>query len=99
MPQPLRGQPHLCQTLIMSLAEVKSVIENLSSEERMELLVWMEEHDQTSAGGISISMDKDELRQAIRVGLDQLDRGETVSGDEAHERLRRRSLQHGQSLA
>jgi hypothetical protein len=83
----------------MSLAEVKSVIERLSSEERLELLVWMEERDRGSAGEITIAMDKQELSQAIRLGLDQLDRGDMVSGDEAHERLLRRSRLHGQSLA
>jgi hypothetical protein len=83
----------------MSLAEVKSVIERLSCDERLELLVWMEERDLVSAGEMSIAMDKQELSKAIRLGLDQLDRGETVSGDEAHERLRRRSLLHGQSPA
>jgi hypothetical protein len=83
----------------MSLAEVKSEIERLSVEERLELLVWMEEHDNSSAGEISIAMDRNQLSQAIRIGLDQLDRGAAVSGDEAHERLRRHSLLHGQSPA
>jgi hypothetical protein len=80
------------RNFLMSLLEVKSEIERLSSEERMELLVWMEDRDQLSADDITISMSKEELGQAIRMGLDQLDRGEFVSGDEAHERLRQRIL-------
>ena len=83
----------------MSLTEVKSVIERLSSQERLELLLWLEERDRGSSGEVSIAMNKQELHQAIQLGLDQLDRGEVVSGDEAHERLRRRGLLHGPSPA
>ena len=60
-------QLHVCETFSMSLAEVKFVIERLSSEERLELLVWMEEHDRVPVGEISIAMDKQELSQAIRL--------------------------------
>ena len=34
----------------------------------------------------------DEIRQKVRTGLDQLDRGEGIPGDEAYARMRRRKF-------
>jgi hypothetical protein len=80
----------------MSLTEAKAMVEGLSEQDRLELLAWMEQQTQCESDAITFSMSKDELNAAIRVGLDQLQRGESISGDEAHERLRKRSIAHSQ---
>ena len=74
----------------MSLADVQAIIERLPDLDRLALLTWMEQRE-AAAEEVSPTLHGEELNAAIRLGMDQLEKGETVSGDEAHEKLSRKA--------
>jgi predicted transcriptional regulator len=74
----------------MSLADVQVMVERLSDSDRLALLTWLEQRE-ALAEEVPPTLRGEELSAAIRLGLAQLERGETVSGDEAHERMSRKA--------